>query len=276
MDETLAVQTAVKPAELLHGNSGREPRVWRGLVRHWPAVTRWTFEHLGNLDRHRPVQVVQGNRETAASQMVDTTWGQHLTALQHAGAVATDAVGHLKEFDLLRNFPALLHDVDLRPHFPSKAVVSSQAWIGPAHARTGLHHDLLDNLAFTIRGRKRFHLAPPGTVESLRLVSKKFDRWAKLSQVGVDELMATPCAKVTNAVQVIDLAPGDALFVPRGWWHEVVNLEASILLSGFFGSRARTWAVWAQTGAMQLVHEAGLWRRGQCTCHNEELLAAKR
>lgn len=208
--------------------------------------------------------------------MVDTTWGQHLTALQHAGAVATDAVGHLKEFDLLRNFPSLLLDVDLRPHFPSKAVVSSQAWIGPAHARTGLHHDLLDNLAFTIRGRKRFYLAPPGTVESLRLVSKKFDRWAKLSQVGVDELMATSCAKATDAVQVIDLAPGDALFVPRGWWHEVVNLEASILLSGFFGSRARTWAVWAQTGAMQLVHEAGLWRRGQCTCHNEELLAAKR
>jgi hypothetical protein len=276
MDEALALQAAVSRTRPLHQHSTREPQVWRGLVRHWPAVTRWTFEHLGALDRQRPVQIVQGNRETLASRLVDTTWGQHMDALQHARTAVNSAVGHLKEFDLLQNFPALAHDVDLAPLFPPKAVVSSQAWIGPAEARTGLHHDLLDNLAFTIRGRKRFYLAPPGTVESMRLVSRKFDRWAKLSQLGIDELMAASCAVTAGLVQVIDLAPGDALFVPRGWWHEVVNLEASILLSGFFGSRARTWAVWAQTGATQLLHNAGLWRRGQCTCHTEQLRAAER
>jgi len=259
-----------------HRHSGREPQVWRGLVRHWPAVTRWTFEHLAALDPERPVQVVQGNREAEASRLVGTTWGRHLAGLQHAAAGVDPAAGHLKEFDLLRHFPALRRDVDLAPLFPPHAVVSSQAWIGPAHARTGLHHDVLDNLAFTVRGRKRFYLAPPGAVESRRLVSGKFDRWAKLSQVGIDELMATSPATANDSVRVIDLAPGDALFVPRGWWHEVVNLEASILLSGFFGSRTRTWAAWARTGAMQLAHDAGLWRRGECTCHTARQRAARR
>ena len=72
-----------------------------------------------------------------------------------------------------------------------------------------------------------------------------------------------------GALQVVDLAPGDALYVPHGWWHEVVNLEASVLLSGFFGSRGRTWSRWLSTGAQQLAHNAGLWKRGNCTCHAE-------
>lgn len=247
---------------------GDTPQLWRGAARDWPALQRWTFAHLAAFDPHRPVQVVQGNRETDPARLVHTTWGEHLARLDQDPCATREPVGHLKEFDLLKHFPALRNDLAPSALFPPGSVVSHQAWIGPAHARTGLHHDLLDNVALTLRGRKRFYLLPPGSVEALRGVSRKFDRWARLSVLGVDALAQRLEAQGLAAPRVVDMEPGDALYVPHGWWHEVVNLEASVLLSGFFGSRQRVWGCWLQTGAWQLAHDAGLWRRGHCTCHD--------
>ena len=44
-------------------------------------------------------------------------------------------------------------------------------------------------------------------------------------------------------------------------------LEASILLSGFFGSPGDVIGQWIRTGAVHAAHVAGLWRNGHCTCH---------
>jgi ribosomal protein L16 Arg81 hydroxylase len=42
---------------------------------------------------------------------------------------------------------------------------------------------------------------------------------------------------------VVELAPGDAVFLPTGWWHQVVALEASISVSrgAFRWPSNRTW-----------------------------------
>jgi lysine-specific demethylase 8 len=248
--------------------------VWKGAADHWPALHRWTFAFLGALDPDRPVQVVHGNRELDTAQLADTTWGAHLALLNRGEQGAGGPVGHLKEFDLLKHFPALGKDVEPGALLPPGSVASHQAWIGPAHARTGLHHDLLDNVAVTLRGKKRFCLLPPGSVEAAGMVSKKFDRWARLSMLGVDDLVRMADQVAVPAPQVVDLDPGDALYIPHGWWHEVVNLEASVLLSGFFGTRRRTWGYWLQTGALQCAHNAGLWRPGHCTCHSSPRAAA--
>jgi hypothetical protein len=97
---------------------------------------------------------------------------------------------YLKEFDLLKEFPQLRADLRNEQLFPPCSIKSCTTWIGPAHARTGLHCDLLDNLAVVIGGRKRFYLARSGAVERLRKASPKYDAWARLSQVTAEELAA--------------------------------------------------------------------------------------
>lgn len=94
---------------------------------------------------------------------------------------------YLKEFDLLQRFPGLRGDLRHEQMFPRGSVTSCSTWIGPALARTGLHHDLLDNLAVQITGRKRFYLARPGSVERAGTLSAKYDAWARLSRVGIAE-----------------------------------------------------------------------------------------
>jgi hypothetical protein len=248
------------------GRFGDEPIVCPGLASSWPAVRFWSFDRLRALAPELPVQVVAGNREYDATRLVHTTWGEHLAALQ-AGTSPTAQPHSLKEFDLLRHFAELRNDLHSAAVFPRRAVVSQQAWIGAAGARTGLHHDRLDNIAVTLIGHKRFCLAAPGTVEALSAVSPKYDRWARLSRIDFRALSeAMPLG--TSQLRTVDLAPGDALYVPRGWWHEVVNLESSVLLSGFFGSRRRVWAAWAASGVLEVAHRARCWKHGCCTCHD--------
>ena len=66
----------------------------------------------------------------------------------------------------------------------------------------------------------------------------------------------------------VDVGPGDALHIPAGWWHEVVNLTPSILLGGFHGPRVAVLARWAWIGARDAAHRAGWFARGHCTCHS--------
>lgn len=240
------------------------PSVLRGLAGHWPAVQRWSFDALAQRAPDLPVQLVAGNRERHATRFVASTLGAYLRGLdQPAQAVSVPL--YLKEFDLLKALPVLRQDLRPGELWPRRGIVSSSTWVGPAQARTGLHHDLLDNLALLVTGSKRFYLAPPGSVEQAGAVSDKHDRWAVLAGLGIHELATR--LRGRHTLYRVDLAPGDALYVPRGWWHEVVNLQASILLSGFFGNTPRVLGLWAWTGAKQLLHRAGGWRRGHCTCH---------
>ncbi len=250
------------------GNFHRQPRLWRGAASAWPAVRHWTFSSLRALGPDLPVQVVQGNREREETRLSTSTWGEHLAALESM-ASSDRPPGNLKEFDLLKQFPSLLNDLRLLDLFPAGAVFANQAWIGPAGARTGLHFDLLDNIALTLVGRKRFYLMPPGSVKAHQ-VSGKYDRWARLCRIGVDQILQEAGQAADSLVRVVDLCPGDALYVPHGWWHEVVNLEPSVLLSGFFGKRRHVWTAWLKTGAIHAAHRAGMWKHGHCTCHPDQ------
>jgi len=247
--------------------SAQAPCVIRGAALQWPAMQRWTFDYLAELGGDRPVKLVVGNRELGKTGFVPSTFGECVGTLASNGPVWRKGAGtsHLKEFDLLREFPELREDLDTQSLFPPRQYVSSSAWIGPRGAHTGLHYDFLDNMAVLLRGAKRFYLARPGTVESQGRLSSKYDRWAQLADIGIRDLAAHKLPE--GSLFVADLHPGDVIHIPKGWWHEVVNLDHSILLSGFFGTMPRVTALWLWTGARQLIHEATPFAGRQCTCH---------
>lgn len=241
-----------------------EPCVFRQRAAHWPAVAQWSWERLGALAPDLPVRLVRGNRELDATVFQASTLGAYLRSLQ-APAAPGAAPLYLKEFNLLGTFAALRADVRPQELFPPGTLHDARTWIGPAGARTGLHHDYLDNLAVQLVGRKRFYLLRPGVVERLGAVAAKHDRWAALASLNADAVVERGVAE--GDAWVVDLEPGDVIYVPARWWHEVANHTSSALLSGFFGPRAVVYVQWAWRQAVHGAHLAGLWRRGDCTCH---------
>ncbi|BBC29339.1 hypothetical protein SGFS_006330 [Streptomyces graminofaciens] len=244
----------------------RTPAVFRGLAADWPAVGSWAFPRIATLGPALPVRLVRGNRETTRTEFIHSDLGTYLHQLSEPPAANGEPL-YLKEFDLLKAFPELRTELGELPFLSGGGVASRSAWIGPAGARTGLHQDLLDNCAVQITGTKRFLLARPGTVERAGALSAKYDAWARLSRVGIEELAVGGRAVADGHLFVVDLEPGDVLHVPARWWHEVVNLSAGILLSGFYGSRAHVARVWAQVQLREMLHRARLLGSEGCTCH---------
>jgi ribosomal protein L16 Arg81 hydroxylase len=111
-------------------------------------------------------------------------------------------------------------------------------WFGPAGTVTPLHHDTTNILFCQIAGRKRVRLIAP--FEARVLAS------ARSYYAALDAECATDMADLD--VAEVELAPGDALFLPVGYWHHVRALDASISLS-FTNFRWPTRFDWYVPGA---------------------------
>lgn len=248
------------------------PRLCRQAAAHWPAVQRWSWASLLSWVPDVPVQLVAGNREHGSTRLVPSTLHAHLRALQQDLEGQAEQL-YLKEFDLLRTLPALRNDLGYEELLPRGAVSSVQSWIGPRQAVTGLHRDYPDNVAVQIMGRKRFRLVRPGVVEQLGAVSAKYDAWAVLATASADEVALAWQSRrhgLTQDCFTVDLEPGDVLYIPAGWWHEVTNLTHSVSFGGFHGSLPRSVAYHAWVGTRQWLHRLGWLGARHCTCHTNK------
>ena len=84
---------------------------------------------------------------------------------------------------------------------------------------TPLHHDATNILFHQVYGRKKFLLAPPEEVDLL---------------VGARDFYAAGDPEKDDlgvAFHEVLLEPGEALFLPAGWWHHVRAIDVSISFS---------------------------------------------
>jgi hypothetical protein len=124
-------------------------------------------------------------------------------------------------------------------------------WLGPAGTVTPLHADYDDNLFVQVWGSKRIFLAPPHHGQFLYpreanalLFGSPFDPEAP-------DFDRFPLARQASMIECI-VHPGDMLYVPAGWYHQVRSLAFS--LSANRWSRAMPLAL---GGAASLQAPAG-------------------
>jgi hypothetical protein len=102
--------------------------------------------------------------------------------------------------------------------------VDPRIWIGNA-SNVSCHYDTFDNLAVVVAGRRHFTLYPPEAVAGLYV--GPLDNTMAGAPVGLADGSEPgdpryPAFEVwrTQALQV-ELEPGDALYLPKLWWHRV-------------------------------------------------------
>ena len=93
-------------------------------------------------------------------------------------------------------------------------------WLGPQGTQTPLHHDTTNVLFCQIYGRKR-----------ITLIS---NRQPALLEAPIDYSFYSRAAAAAQTMYQVDIEPGQALFIPVGWWHAVESLSTSVSI-GFTG-----------------------------------------
>jgi len=103
--------------------------------------------------------------------------------------------------------------------------VSSQLFVSSNGCRTGMHYDVTDNFYIQVRGRKRVLLASPAAWPYLYPypLHHSLNRRSRVTASNPD-VAKHPKFLKCRAMEVV-LEPGDVLFIPAYWWHEVSSLD---------------------------------------------------
>jgi hypothetical protein len=103
------------------------------------------------------------------------------------------------------------------------------AWIG--NRTTALaHHDMSHNIACVAVGRRRFTLFPPEQVANLYpgpLEPTPGGQVVTMADIHAPDFARFPrLGEALASAQQAELGPGDAIFYPALWWHQVEALES--------------------------------------------------
>ena len=228
-----------------------EPVVLRGLANHWPAVAagregpKAIVDYLTDLGSIRTVNALaahprEGGRFFYKSDLTGLNFvtgrGQLETFLSDLLAAADmhDPPGLAVQSEFLdETMPAFLADngLDLLPD------VRPRIWIGN-RIRVAPHYDVKENVAICVAGERRFTLFPPDQIANL------YPGPFELTPAGTPVSMVDPYApdldrypnfvKAWNSARQATLAPGDAIYMPYGWWHGVESLDPVSILVNYW------------------------------------------
>ena len=236
----------------------KQPVVMPGKIAHWRALQTWNPDFfrsryggvavwLSRYDPASPRSFLQQNidydfREASFAEYVD-----QLSAPNGCYSIR-ESIG------LLKANPELLDDLDhFRPFGYSKEPADDQfmaLWFAPKGGVTGLHIDVGENLLFHLHGHKHVlifapdqtrllyeedieQLAEPGLADRIDADTlemwRSYVRWSKVNAFNPDfkRFPRLEGAAYLDAV----IAPGDALYIPCGWWHAVRSLDITISVS---------------------------------------------
>ena len=228
-----------------------EPAVLRGLVSGWPAVAAGRtaaamLEYLRGMDSGAPVDAIMTPPEVQGRIFygealngfnfvrnrltVSAVAQQALRYAGHSGAPAV-AVQSALTRNCLPGFAAA------NPMHFADASAEPRIWLGNA-VTTPTHLDESFNIGCVVLGRRRFTLFPPEQIGNLyigpldyaptgapmslvQLHAPDFERFPRFREAW---------ASARRAV----LEPGDAVFIPPLWWHNVESLDGLNVLVNYW------------------------------------------
>ncbi|WP_035818097.1 cupin-like domain-containing protein [Janthinobacterium sp. RA13] len=197
------------------------PFLMRGLVRRWP-LSQLAPEVLREQFSHVPVRARVGdyiNTAFAADRaMQDMSMGQYLDLVEGGAHVLPPYLGNLelRELNRLCHWPTYFDKMG-PPRF----------WVGPAGTVTPLHCDYDDNIFAQVWGRKRIFLSPPHHDAFLYPSEANAILFGSPFDPEAPDFQRFPLARQATMIECL-VEPGDMLYVPAGWYHQVRALTFSL------------------------------------------------
>lgn len=197
------------------------PFLMTGFVSRWPLVrlTRADLrERFGDVPVRARVGDYIGTAFAPDRAMRDMRLADYLDLTAAPADGLPPYVGNLE----LRALNALCHWPD---YF--ERMGPPRFWLGPAGTVTPLHCDYDDNVFAQAIGSKRIMLAPPHHDAFLYVREANSVLFGSPVDAEAPDFERYPLARGAAIVECI-VGPGELLYVPAGWYHQVRALDFSL------------------------------------------------
>jgi hypothetical protein len=204
----------------LHAAEGL-PFVMTGLVCKWP-LSGHTEQSMRDRYGNLPVRARMGDYINTAfapdRAMKDMSLLTYLDLVAETTDELPPYVGNLE-----------LRELNTLCHWPSyfKKIGPPRFWLGPAGTVTPLHCDYDDNIFAQIWGSKRIFLSPPHHDEFLYPREANAMLFGSPFNPEAPDFDKFPLARKAAMIEYI-IQPGELLYVPAGWYHQVRSLTFSL------------------------------------------------
>ena len=236
-----------------------QPVLVKGLNAAWPAVQKAQqsdqviVDYLRAMDRGAPVSVLEANAKTQgrfayAADMNEFNFNRRsktITAGMEQILGLRDNPDapfvYVQSTPVAEHLPAFIAD-NPSPLLPPQ--ITPRIWISNA-TRAQTHNDQDHNIACVVAGRRTFTLFPPEQVKNLYIGPMEHTPSGRaISLASLEEPDFERFPRLREAIahaQVAEMEPGDALYVPKYWWHHVQSHAAfNILINYWWGNSAST------------------------------------
>ena len=236
-----------------------QPVLIKGLVAAWPAVikamhgTHDIASYLKAMDNGHPTTVLEAThavkgRFTYGADMHDFNFNKRFKSISAGIDQLLAVFDHPNppytyiQSSVIRDYLPRFLAENPNPILPP--AIEPRIWISNA-TRAQTHNDNDHNLACVVAGHRRFTLFPPEQVANLYIGPMDHTpsgRAISLASLEEPDFERYPkLAEALKHAQVADMEPGDALYVPKYWWHHVQSLDPfNILVNYWWGNSANT------------------------------------
>ncbi|UDF05507.1 cupin-like domain-containing protein [Asticcacaulis sp. AND118] len=244
----------VTPARFAEALDAAKPAVFRGLVADWPIVAAARrsdaacIDYLAAFDAglNAPLSILPPEADGLCHYEASLTGVNFRTVtlrlediLQRLLHPPADGGGYYVQSLPTETFLPRFAGEHPLPLLPAE--VRPRLWLGTAVA-TQTHYDLMRNIACVAAGRRRFTLFPPDQLANLYPGPDDFTPGGaplSLPDIRDPDFARWPRLEAALATaQVAELEPGDALYIPYGWWHQVQSLSPFNALVNYWWNEA--------------------------------------
>jgi hypothetical protein len=225
---------------------GLRPYLFRGAAKGWPCLREWTVGSFGEryaADRVRLVEDDDFRRGTVGG-------GGTLTLAEFAGRVAAGGKEYVRCAPLETEHPDLRAGIDrewLEARVGPEHSGPLQFFMGGEGTRTPLHSEFCGNMMIQVQGRKRWLLYEPATLLFLDPAARRMPYFYSDADPYAPEAAAAPLFARADRWEAT-VEPGDVLWVPPFWWHDVTNIGGPSI-----GVRCDTSSAWQALRASPLL-----------------------
>ena len=213
----------------------QRPVVLSGLVDDWPALSKWNADYLeAAVGADTLIEAQKGRSKLKSFELQKEKFRSKIPFSELADVLRSDVAtndvyvtanngsANREAFD-----PLWTDFSDIDGYTQKQDDNDGFLWIGPKGTITPFHHDLTNNLLVQVKGRKHVHMIPNWEEPRMRTRQKIFTDWT------LDDILKAG----ENGPHMLEtvIGPGDALFIPVGWWHHIVALDESysVLFTNF-------------------------------------------
>ena len=213
--------------------SANRPVILCDLMSYWQAPKKWTPEYLKATCGNEMVEIMAARESNPEYETDDGPHRKNVKFSEFVDMVASGRETNDYYLTARNNFfaregtRAILKDIETFTEYLKETNGEGvYLWYGPKGTVTPLHHDSMNIFMAQVQGRKQVKLIPSSEIELV------YNNYAVYSQVDLanPDFEKFPKFRYANIID-LELAPGEVLFLPVGWWHWVKSLDTAITVA---------------------------------------------